>query len=97
MVLTPAHAADLAGFEALIQDLAEAGLTNLALFVVADKGYVGQDFIAKMKAFYGIELMPIQRHYDKDLPDSALNRVLKKSRRVIETTPGVHRGRCSPI
>jgi hypothetical protein len=86
LVLTPAHASDLAGFEALIRDLADAGLTQLALFVVADKGYVGQDFIDTMKAIYGIELMPIQRQYDKDLPDSGLNRVLKKSRRIVETT-----------
>jgi len=55
LVLTPAHAHDLAGFEALIQELAEAGLTNLALLVVADKGYVGKDFIESMKALYGID------------------------------------------
>lgn len=86
LVLTPAHASDLSGFEALVQNLAEAGLTHLALFVVADKGYVGKDFIDTIKATYGIELMPIQRQYDKNLPDSGLNQLLKKSRRVIETT-----------
>lgn len=30
--------------------------------------------------------MPIQRQYDKNLPDSGLNQLLKKSRRMIETT-----------
>lgn len=30
--------------------------------------------------------MPVQRHYDKELPESALNQLLHKSRRVIETT-----------
>lgn len=86
LVLTPAHAHDLAGFEALVQELSQAGLTNLALLVVADKGYVGKDFIDSMKTLYGIELMPIQRHYDKELPESALNQLLQKSRRIIETT-----------
>lgn len=61
LVLTPAHASDLSGFEALVQDLAEAGLTHLALFVVADKGYVGQGFIDTIKATYGIELTCLQQ------------------------------------
>ena len=86
LVCTPAHAHDLVGFEALVQELAEAGLTGLRLMVVADKGYVGQDFIAQMKRLYGIELMPIPRHYDKNQPVSALSRLLQKSRRQIETT-----------
>ena len=88
LVCTPAHAHDLVGFEALVQDLADAGLTGLTLAVVADKGYVGQDFIAQMKHRYGIELMPIPRHYDKALPVSAVSRLLQKSRRQIETTIG---------
>jgi len=86
LICTPAHAHDLVGFEVLVQDLADAGLTKLTLVVVADKGYVGQDFIAQMKTLYGIELMPIPRHYDKELPVSALSRLLQKSRRQIETT-----------
>ena len=86
LVCTPAHAHDLVGFEALVQELAEAGLTGLRLMVVADKGYVGQDFIVQMKRLYGIELMPIPRHYDKNQPVSALSRLLQKSRRQIETT-----------
>lgn len=88
LVATPAHTSDLAGFEALVQDLAEVGLTHLAILVVADKGYVGKDFTAQIKAHYGIELMPIPRHYQKDLPVSALSRLLQKSRRQIETTIG---------
>ena len=86
LVCTPAHAHDLVGFETLVQDLADAGLIGLTLVVVADKGYVGQDFIAQIKSQYGIELMPIPRHYDKELPVSALSRLLQKSRRQIETT-----------
>ena len=86
LVATPAHAHDLVGFEELMQELAEAGLTELALLVVADKGYVGKDFIQQMKTLYGIDLMPIPRHYDKNLPVPALSRLLQKSRRQIETT-----------
>ena len=85
LVATPAHAHDLVGFEELMQELAEAGLTELALLVVADKGYVGKDFIQQMKTLYGIDLMPIPRHYDKNLPVPALSRLLQKSRRQIET------------
>lgn len=88
LVGTPAHAHDLVGFEALIQDLAEAGLTGLTLAVVADKGYVGHHFIAQMKQQYGITLMPIPRHYAKEGPTSAISRLLQKSRRQIETTIG---------
>ena len=88
LVATPAHAHDLVGFEALVQELAEAGLTGLSLIVVADKGYVGQDVIAQMKSLYDIELIPIPRHYDKDLPVSAISDLLQKSRRQIETTIG---------
>ena len=39
-----------------------------------------------MKTLYGIDLMPIPRHYDKNLPVPALSRLLQKSRRQIETT-----------
>jgi hypothetical protein len=88
LVATPAHAHDWVGFEALIQDLAEAGLTDLALLVVADKGDVGADVIRQVKTNYGIELMPIPRHYDKSLPVSAGSQLLRKSRRQIETTIG---------
>jgi hypothetical protein len=88
LVATPAHAHDLVGFEVLVQELAEAGLTGLSLIVIADKGYVGQDVIAQMKALYDLELMPIPRHYDKDLPISAISQLLQKSRRQIETTVG---------
>jgi len=52
-------------------------LTGLSLVVVADKGYVGQNFIAQMKTLYDIELIPIPRHYDKELPVSALRNYLK--------------------
>ena len=86
LVATPAHAHDLVGFEELMQELAEAGLTELALLVVSDKGYGGKDFIQQMKTLYGIDLMPIPRHYDKNLLVPALSRLLQKSRRQIETT-----------
>ena len=86
LVATPAHSSDLAGFDALVQDLVDAGLTRLAILVVADKGYVGKDFIEKIKGQHDIELMPIPRHYHKELPVSALSRLLQKSRRQIETT-----------
>ena len=64
-------------------------MTGLSLVVVADKGYVGRDFIGQMKTLYDIELIPIPRHYDKELPVSALGRLLRKSRRQIETTIGL--------
>jgi len=38
LVCTPAHAHDRVGFEAWVQDWADAGLTGLSLIVVADKG-----------------------------------------------------------
>lgn len=88
LVCTPAHAHDLVGFEALVQDLADTGWAGLTLVVVADKGYVGHDFIAQVKQHYGIELMPIPRHYNKGVPVSALSRLIQKSRRQIETTIG---------
>ena len=64
-------------------------MTGLSLVVVADKGYVGRDVIGQMKTLYDIELIPIPRHYDKELPVSALGRLLRKSRRQIETTIGL--------
>ena len=39
-----------------------------------------------LKQSYGIDILPIERNYDKDLGESGLNLMLKKTRRIIETT-----------
>lgn len=85
-VLTPANEHDTEGLRQLLNEMAELGYYSLSVIVVGDKGFVGEDYAAELKKKYGIELLSMQRHYDKELPDSALNGLLRTSRKVIETT-----------
>lgn len=85
-VLTPANPHDTQGFKQLLNEMIELGLNNFTLIVVGDKGYVGEEYAQSLKQIYGIEILAIQRQYDKDLPESALNSLLSKTRKIIETT-----------
>ena len=89
LVLTPAFPHDTQGFRQLLNEMIELGLHNIALIVVGDKGYVGKQYSQDIKDNYGIELLAIQRQYEKDLPVSALNCLLSKSRKIIETTNSI--------
>lgn len=85
-VLTPAHPHDTEGFRQLLREMVELGLHSLTLIVVGDKAYVGEDYATELKETYGIELLPIPRHYDKEMPPTALSCMLAKTRKIIETT-----------
>jgi len=56
------------------------------IIIVGDKGYVGEDFQSRIKELYGVDILAIQREYDKNLPESGLNEMLRKTRRIIETS-----------
>ena len=86
LLLSSAHPHDTQGLDYLLQELCDNGFTNLTLIIVADKAYVGKDYAQRLKQSYGIDLLPIERNYDKDLGDSGLNLMLKKTRKIIETT-----------
>jgi Transposase DDE domain len=88
-VLTPGHPHDTQGFKQLLNEMIELRLNNVTLIVVGDKGYVGEEYAKHLKDTYGIELLAIKRQYNKDIPESALNGLLSKTRRIIETTNSV--------
>lgn len=85
-VLTPAHPHDTQGFKQLLNEMIELGLNNVTLIVVGDKGYVGEEYARHLKDTYGVEMLAIKRQYNKDIPESALNGLLSRTRKIIETT-----------
>jgi hypothetical protein len=86
MVLTPAHPHDTQGLVALLEDLPKRELANLTLIVVGDKAYVGGEYARMLKETYGVDILPIERNYHKELGETGLNQMLKKTRKIIETT-----------
>ena len=88
-VLTPAYPHDSQTFIRLLDELIELGLSNTTLIFLGDKAYVGEEYANYLNEKYGIKLLAIQRNYDKDIPVNAINVLLTKTRRIIETTIAV--------
>jgi hypothetical protein len=88
-ILTPAAPHDSQGLPLLLQELIDLGMHHLAIIIIGDKAYIGEEYTRKLHAIYGIELLAIQRHPDKDLPETGLNELLKKVRKQIETANAV--------
>ena len=42
-----------------------------------------------LKERYGIEICAIQRHYDKELPETGFNQLVRTTRKIIETSHAV--------
>ncbi len=88
-VLTPAAPHDSQGLLQLLEELIDLGLHHLTLILVGDKAYVGKDYARTLQAYYGIELLAIQKQTDKEFPETRLNQMLKTTRKIIETTNSV--------
>lgn len=88
-VLTPAFPHDSQGLPHLLNELIALGMHHLTLIVVGDKAYIGKAYVQMLKDVYGIELYAMQRQYDKERPETGVNSVLRKTRKIIETTNAV--------
>ena len=88
-VLTLAFPHDSQGFLHLLDELIALGMHHITLIVIGDKAYIGEAYAQMLKETYGIEICAIQRHYDKELPETGLNELLQKTRKMIETTNSV--------
>jgi hypothetical protein len=88
-VLTLASPHDSKGLPQLLEELIELGMHHFTLIIIGDKAYIGEEYARKLKASYGIELLAIQKHTDKELPESGLNQMLTRIRKIIETTNSV--------
>ena len=87
-VLTPAHPHGTEGLKQLLNEMIELGFHSMSIFIVGDKGYIGKEYAEFIKENYGIEVMAIQKNYDKNMPKSALNVLRTKTRRLVETLIG---------
>ena len=87
IALTSASKSDLHSFEFVVEQMISLGIVKREKIYVGDKGYVGQDFQEYILRNYGVRLVSMQREYKKDIyGPSALNQVLGKTRKIIETT-----------
>lgn len=84
--LTPAHVSDVATLEMMIDEIYMCHNSPLPPILIGDKGYVGEEKGTRMLEQNGIQVIPIQRNYDKDQGETALNSMIKKTRKIIETT-----------
>ncbi len=88
-ILTPAAPHDSQGLPLLLEELIELGMHHLTIIIIGDKAYIGEEYARKLHQYYGIELHAIQRHPEKDLPETGLNELLRKVRKQIETANAV--------
>jgi hypothetical protein len=89
LCLTGAHMSDLRAFEFVISQMLEQNIAKKNTIYIGDKGYVGKNFQEHILQYFGVELLSIQRQYDKELEESPINSLLKKSRKLIETSINV--------
>ncbi len=87
ITLTNAAASDLHSFESVVEQMISLGIIKREKIYIGDKGYVGQDFGNYIFRTYGVKLVSMQREYKKkEYGPSALNQLLQKTRKIIETT-----------
>lgn len=97
--LTSASMSDLRAFEFVVAQMFEQHIIKSPVVYIADKGYVGKNFQAKIQQIYGITLLSMEREYLRHLYGaSPLNEFLKPIRKIIETSInlfsiGFHAGR----
>ncbi len=84
--LTPAHVSDVATLEMMIDEIHRCNNSPFPPIVIGDKGYVGEERGKRMLEQSGIQVVPIQRNYDKERGETGLNSMIKKTRKIIETT-----------
>lgn len=85
--LTSASKSDLHSFEFVVEEMLKLGIIKSEIIYIGDKGYVGQEFQHYIHRFYGVTLISMQREYPKSMnKSSALNQLLQKTRKIIETT-----------
>ncbi|WP_372364909.1 IS982 family transposase [Candidatus Uabimicrobium sp. HlEnr_7] len=82
--LTGANMSDVKAFEFVVQQMLEHRVIKTHSLCISDKGYVGKEFQKFIQKQYGVELLSMQREYNNR--GSALNQLLQKARKIIETT-----------
>lgn len=86
LTLTSASMSDLHAFEFVITEMLKYKIIKPGTICIGDKGYVGKDFQNKINQLFNINLISMQREYNKALGESPLNTLLKKTRKIIETS-----------
>jgi hypothetical protein len=89
LCLTSANMSDLRAFEFVVTQMLQQNIVKTNTIYIGDKGYVGKAFQQYLLQHFGVELLSIQREYNKDLGESPINSLLKKSRKLIETSINV--------
>jgi hypothetical protein len=85
--LTPASMSDLHAFEFVVTQMIEQYILKGKTIYLGDKGYVGQKFQQKIQERYGVTLLSMQRERQQaKYGESPGNELLKKIRKIIETT-----------
>ena len=86
LCVTSAHMSDLRAFEFVISEMFKHKIVNSSTIYLGDKGYVGEDFRNNIEQLFDIKLVSMQRQYNKNLEEHPINTLIKKSRKLIETS-----------
>jgi hypothetical protein len=84
--LTPANVSDAAALQMMAEEIQLTNHSGLAATLIGDKGYVINQKSRGSLREQGIEVLAIKRNYAKEETESAINVLLRKSRKIIETT-----------
>ena len=84
--MTPANVSDSATLEMMVQEIHQTNYSGSTAKVIGDKGYIAKQKSIKILQQQNIQTLPIKRNYDKEETESALNVLIRKNRKIIETT-----------
>lgn len=84
--LTPASIADSAALQLMVKEIRLTNPSGMTAILIGDKGYVIKQKSIETLEEQNIQVMAIKRNYAKQETESALNVMLRKTRKIIETT-----------
>ena len=84
--LTPASVSDSTTLQMMVQEILQTNCSGSTAIVIGDKGYIIKQKIIEALNKQNIQVLPIKRNYAKEETESALNVMIRKTRKIIETT-----------
>lgn len=84
--LTPASISDSAALQMMVKEIHKTNHSGLTATIIGDKGYIIKQRCIEILQEQEIQVLAIKRNYAKEETESALNVLLRKTRKIIETT-----------
>lgn len=86
VLFTPASISDSAALKMMVEEIHQTNCSGSAANVIGDKGYIIKQKSIEILQEQDINVLAVKRNYAKEETESALNMLLRKNRKIIETT-----------